>query len=443
MERPWSTSTRAALALALLARAGAAGTPLGLEVHERTFENGLKVLVHVDRDIPNAVLYTTWRVGSRNEVPGITGLAHYFEHMMFTGGAEFGKSFDPTMEAAGGANNAYTTRDVTAYQDWFPASRLDLILRMEADRMRGMVFDPEVIKSERGVVASERRVNLEEPGEALSEEMWAAAYTAHPYQWPVLGWMVDIENWSKQDLEAFFRRNYAPENATMVLAGDLDPDEVFRKVQQHMGDIPRGPGRRAIHTQEPPQRGARRVEVHHEGATLGQVALAWHVPATEHPDFAVLEVLERMLLVGDSSRLHRLLVEKEAVALSVSGGWQGHQFDPSLFTVEAQLREGKDPGKVEGLLQRAIEDLTRDGPDERELQKVKNGLSATFLRRLRTIDGKASVIAETETFFGGWRKLGARLGAIEAVTADDVKRVLAEHFQPRNRTTAVLVVEAK
>ena len=171
-----ASSSRRALLAAALVTAAAIGRPahaadLELPIVEKTLDNGLEVLVLEDHDIPNVALYVVWRVGSRNEVPGITGIAHFFEHMMFMGGAKYGKRFDPIMEAAGGSNNAYTSRDVTVYQDWFPAPKLELILDMEADRMRGMVFSPETVESERGVVASEKRLSMEQPAEVISHDV--------------------------------------------------------------------------------------------------------------------------------------------------------------------------------------------------------------------------------------------------------------------------------
>lgn len=428
------------LVLAVLTRAALAAPGPMLAVEEHVLANGLRVLVHVDRDIPNVALYVLWKVGSRNERPGITGLAHFFEHMMFMGGARYGKRFDPIMEAAGGANNAYTSRDVTCYQDWFPKAKLELVLEMEADRMRGMVFAPETVESERGVVASERRLSMEEPEEVMREQLWAAAFTAHPYQWGVLGWMVDIENWKQVDLEEFFRVHYAPENATMVVSGDVDPAEVFRLVEKHMGKLPRGPGRRPIHTAEPEQLGERRIAVHHAGATLPLLMAGWHVPETSHPDLPALEVAERILLGGESSRLYKLLVEEQRLALSVGGGLEGDQFDPSLFTVEVKLRDGASSVAAERLIYKELGALAAEGPSERELGKAKNQLRADLARRMRTIDGKAGLIAETDTFHGGWRALATRLERTEAVAAADVRRVAGTWLVKRNRTTCTLEV---
>lgn len=433
-------SVAASLALGVVTASRASALDAPLPVVERELDNGLKVLVLEDRSIPNVALYVGWRVGSRNEVPGITGLAHFFEHMMFSGGARYGGHFDPIMEAAGGSNNAYTTNDVTVYQDWMPAAQLPLALDMEADRMRGMRFDPALVETERGVVASERRLSMEEPTEVMREQLWAAAYTAHPYQWSVLGHMVDIENWRQEDLERFFATHYAPNNAVLVIVGDVDPAKAFELVQEKMGSIPRGPERRPIHTQEPEQKGERRVVVEDPNAHLRQVMAAWHIGRTGDQDFPAIEVIERLLLVGESSRLYQALVEQAAVCLDVGGGFQGYQFDPSLFSVELTMREGVPPEQGEALLYAQLDKLAAEGPSERELEKAKNGLVSSVVRSMKTINGKASLLADVELFFGGWRKLPELMTAVQAVTADDVKRVAAATFGRRNRTVVTLEV---
>ena len=415
------------------------GQALSLPVQEKVLENGLKVLVLEDRSIPNAVLYVGWRVGSKNERPGITGLAHFFEHMMFSGGPRYGAGrFDPVMEAHGGANNAYTTRDVTVYTDWFPAARLPLILDMEADRIGGLRLLPDLVETERGVVQSERRLSMDDPTEVMREQLWATAFVAHPYQWDVLGWMVDIEGWRVEDLEAFFRTHYAPDNAVLVLVGAVDPGEALRLVEERLGKLPRGPERRPVHTHEPPQRGERRVVVEDPHASLPQVMAAWHIPAPGHPDWPAIDVLEQILLAGESSRLYRRLVEEEQVALQVSGGWQGLTQHPGLFAVEMTLREGASTARAEELLYDELARLAQDGPSERELTKARNALLTGLLRRLRTIDGKADLLTESELFFGGWRNLPARLAALEAVGAADLVRVVTTYMTARNRTVCTL-----
>src|SRR5215211_4197186 len=176
------------------------------EVKTHQLKSGMKILIQEDHSIPTVAAYIFYKIGSRNERPGTTGLSHFFEHMMFNGAKKYGpKEFDRVMEAAGGANNAYTDQDVTVYQDWFPPTAMQLIFDLEGDRIKNLAFVPKIVESERGVVASERRTSVEANNASLvDEQLWAAAYTAHPYQWPVIGWMTDIEQWKMEDLKHHF-----------------------------------------------------------------------------------------------------------------------------------------------------------------------------------------------------------------------------------------------
>jgi hypothetical protein len=221
---------RAACLLLLCATASAATKPPAAprvpgadQVKSTTLANGMKVIVWTDRDIPNVALYNWVRVGSRNEVPGITGLAHFFEHMMFNGTSTRAPGeFDRLMEAQGGSNNAFTSDDVTVYQDWIPRSALDLVFDLEGDRLANLSFDPQVIESERGVVYSERRLRTEDSNEGfLYEQLQATAFVAHPYQNPTVGWPADIQGWKLEDLQKFYKTNYAPNNCTLILVGDI------------------------------------------------------------------------------------------------------------------------------------------------------------------------------------------------------------------------------
>ena len=441
MKRRRASIAAAAIALLAAVAAPAAARDLPLpDVQERTLDNGMKVLILEDHDIPNCTLHVFWHVGSRNERPGITGIAHFFEHMMFMGGAKYGRDFDPVMEAAGGSNNAWTSRDQTVYQDWFPASALTQILDMEADRMSGMVFAPETVESEREVVQSERRLTMEEPIEVLREQLWAAAFTAHPYQWDVFGWPSDIAAWKKSDLEVFFATYYAPQNAVLVLVGDVAAEKAFTLIEERIGKIPRGPEKPPVVTVEPEQRGERRVSVEAPYGNLPAVLMAWHVPPTAHADTSALQILELVLFGGDSSRLNERLVERDELCLEVWGGLEGLQFDSSLFTVDCVLREGGDTAAVEDVLREEIARIAGDGPTEAELTSARAKLRAGFLRRMRTISDTASLIGETETFYGSWRSLPQRLSALHAVTADDVKRVAGQYLTRRNATVGSLVV---
>jgi len=225
--------------------------------------NGLKVIVWPDHDIPNVALYYFVRAGGRNEHPGVTGIAHFFEHMMFNGTKKRRQGeFDQEMEAAGGSNNAYTNNDVTVYMDWFPRSALETIFELEADRLKNLAIDPDVVESERSTVYSERRQGVDDDNDGrLFEQMFANAYVAHPYQNPVIGWMNDLEHMTVDDLAAWYRRWYAPNNATLVVVGDVEPEAVRALAERHFGPLPTSEIPPLKPPAEPPQAGETRVEV--------------------------------------------------------------------------------------------------------------------------------------------------------------------------------------
>ncbi len=423
---------------------GAVGTSAGVKFDVQTAQltNGMKILLLEDHAIPNVALYFFHRVGSRNERPGITGLSHFFEHMMFNGAKKYGPGmFDRVMEDNGGANNAYTSEDITVYQDWFPTPVLPLIFDLEADRTRDLSFDPKMVESERGVVANERRLSVENNNEdLLREQLMAAAFTAHPYQWPVVGWMVDIENWKRDDLIQYFKTYYAPNNCVMVMVGDIQRDAVLRLARQYIEPIPAQEAPRPVTTREPAQLGERRVTVK-KFAQLPILQVAYHSPAAADPDFIPLSVLDYILLRGESSRLYQRLVDKEQVANSVSGGQSAH-VDPFIFEVDIQPRSGIETPRVEQVLYDELEKV-RSGPvNDRELQKAKNTAIADFYRSMKTIDGKANTLGTYEVVFGDYRKLFSEVDLINQVTAAEVQRVAQKYFSPLNRTVAVLVPDS-
>lgn len=413
------------------------------EITTETLSNGMRVVLWPDHSIPNLALYTFFRVGSRNERPGITGLSHFFEHMMFLGSKNYKPGeFDKVMEAAGGANNAFTVQDITVYQDWFPRTALEKIFEMEGDRIGWLAIDTTSVRSERGVVASERRRSVEDDNMSLlDEEHWAAAFKAHAYQWPVIGWMVDIENWTIEDLRAYFKTYYAPNNATMVLVGDFQLDEARALLKKYIEPIPRGPAPPAVTTTEPPQVGERRVTLHKQAELAGFIS-SWHIPATSHADYWALRIAEALLLEGESSRLYRRLVDREQAALSVEGGFQ-YALDPTLFQVTVQVKDGVDPVRCEALLYEEIERMKKEPAAEREIQKAKNQLAAAFYRSLETISGKALVLGRSDVYFGDPKASLETAKRYEAVTAADLQRVMKTYFETTNRTVSVLVPESE
>ena len=408
-------------------------------IRTHTLRNGMKIVVEEDPSIPNVALYIFYRIGSRNERPGTTGLSHFFEHLMFNGAKKYGpKQFDRVMEDAGGANNAYTSEDVTVYQDWFPKSALELIFDLEADRIANLSFDPQVVESERGVVASERRTSVDANNfGVLYEQLTAAAFTAHPYQWPVIGWMVDIENWKMEDLKRHFEMGYSPSNATMVVSGDVKLEEIVRLAEKYIEPIAAHAPPPPVTTREPEQLGERRVTVS-KFAQLPILMMGYHVPEARHADFYPLKVLQTVLFSGQSSRMYQRIVDRDQLAISISGSSDA-SFDPSLFMISAQPKDGVTPAAVEKAIDEELDRMKNELVTDQELEKAKNILLAGFYRQMKTISGKANTLGTYEVFFGDYRKLFTAADDYGRVTKADLQRVAKQYFQVRNRTVATLV----
>ena len=443
-------SLACALALGLSSIAAPAATPAAASpatdvpgseaIVSKILANGLKIIVWPDHDIPNANFYTFYKVGSRNEYPGITGLAHYFEHMMFNGTTRRAPgAFDREMEAAGGSNNASTSNDLTIYTDWFPSSALETIFDLEGDRMANLAFDPKVVESERGVVYSERRSSVDNDNfGTLLEQMQATAFTAHPYQFPTIGWPSDIEHWKLDDLKKFFKTYYAPNNAVLVIAGDVDPAQVFALADKYLAPLQKQPEPTPITTVEPEQLGERRLVVERSDAQSPIVAYAFHSGmGAGDKRFPALELLTTILSQGQSSRLHQRLVEREQAATQ-AGAFAEAGFDPGLLWVYAMLPPGGDMARVESLLDDELAKIARDGVSADELAKARNLKASAFWRGMATINGKARALGTYEVFNGDYRKLFDAPSAYDAVSAADVQALAKRILRIQNRTTGLL-----
>jgi len=419
-----------------------AGPRVPPEIASFTLDNGLRVIVWPDHDIPNVAMYLFVRAGGRNEVPGITGLSHFFEHMMFNGTATRAPGeFDRIMEAAGGANNAYTTNDVTVYTDWFPRSALETIFELEADRFENLAIVPDVVESERGVVYSERRSRVDNDNTGrLYEQVMATAYVAHPYQFPVIGWPSDIEAWTLEDLESYFRTYYAPNNCTLVVTGDVTADEIHALATDTFGAIPSQEPPPPVRTIEPAQSGMRRVTIEAPAQTP-LLHIAFHTGRTSDPDSLPMDLLLNILVGGDSSRLHQLLVEEEALAINV-GGFRGDAFDPGLVYLYLTLPPGADPAAAEARLFDALRDVASNGVTDPELAKARNLMLADFWRGMATISGKASALGNFEVFHGGYERLFDQAADIDAVTGAQLRDAAARVFRAENATVGVFLPAA-
>jgi zinc protease len=433
---------RACVAVLFLFATIAPAYAQSFEVKTATLKNGLKILVQEDPTIPNVAFYTFYRIGSRNERTGATGLAHFFEHMMFNGAKKYGPGeFDRTMEAAGGSNNAYTTNDVTVYQDWFPNTALEKIFDLEADRIQYLAFDPKIVDSERGVVFSERRFRVDNNNDGLlNEQLYAAAFTAHPYHWPVVGWASDIEHWTMDDLKKYHEMGYSPSNATMVIVGAVKADEIFALAHRYLEPIPAHEPPPPVTTTEPPQIGERRVYVR-KFAQTAQIQVAYHVGSAKDADYYARQLLVNILSTGQSSRMYRAFVEP-GLAIEATAG-QSFNFDPGLFEFEVKPKQGVTTDKLEQVLYAELDKLANTPVTADELQKAKNQAIAAIYRSLESINGRANQIGTYEVFFGDYNKLFNAEKEFDRVTAADIQKLVKDKFAATNRTVAVLIPEAQ
>ncbi len=414
--------------------------PRELEVFETTLDNGLKVLLLEERKAPVLTFHVWYRVGSRNEQPGRTGLAHFMEHMMFKGTPQMGaQAFSQVIRRNGGRDNAFTSQDYTGYFVTLAADRVHLPLEMEPDRMVNLLLDSDEVERERNVVMEERRLRTEDdPTSSLWEKAQAAAYTTHPYRNPVIGWMEDIRKLSREDLQAFYKAYYAPNNAVVVVVGDFKRAELLPRIQKAFGAIPRGPDAPAVRSVEPPQTGERRVTLTREDAKLPFIMAVYHVPTLTDPDSYPLEVLEVILAGGKSARLHRSLVYEKQLALSAGAYYARVSADPEVFSLYASALPGKGAEELEQALYVEIERLKTELVSPRELDKAKNQIEASFIFSQDSIFSLARQLASYE-IVAGWRHWKAYVPGIRAVTAADVQRVAQKYFTAENRTAGVLI----
>ncbi|MFQ5802008.1 MAG: M16 family metallopeptidase [Candidatus Methylomirabilales bacterium] len=411
-----------------------------LEVFETTLDNGLKVLLLEEHKAPVVTFHVWYRVGSRNEQLGRTGLAHLMEHMMFKGTPKIGsQQFSQMVKRNGGRDNAFTSQDFTGYFVTIAADRIRLPLELEPDRMVNLLLDPEEVQRERSVVMEERRLRTEDdPTSSLWEEVEAAAFKAHPYRRPVIGWMGDIRQLTRVDLQAFYRTYYLPNNAVVVVVGDFSRKELLPRVREAFGTIPRGPEPPPVRSIEPPQHGERRVVLKRKDAELPFVMAAYHVPNLTDPDSHPLEVLEVLLAGGRSARFHRRLVYEKQLALSAGAHYARVSADPELFTLYVSPLPGKEVEEVEQALYAEIERVKTELVSERELQKAKNQIEASFIFSQDSIFSLARQLASYEVV-AGWRYWKAYLPGIRAVTREDIRRVAQKYLTAEHRTVGILI----
>ena len=411
-------------------------------VIEHTLANGLRVRLLPDRGLPTVSCYTFFRVGSRNERPGITGIAHLFEHMMFNGAAKYGpKEFDRVLESHGGNSNAYTSNDVTAYYEDFTSSALEKVLDLESDRMRSLAITPETLLQEREVVKEERRLRTDNDILGmLDEQLGATLFLAHPYRWPVIGWMGDIEAITREDCLAFFRTYYAPNNATLLLCGDFEPEAALALIKRYYGDIPAGPPAPEVPAYEPPQKGERRAQVRYP-AQAAALAMGFHAPKAADPLTPVIDVLQYALSAGEGALLTQRLVYQDELAVNamVDFSWR---IDPGAFSIYVELKPGIDPRKAEAAIEKVLLGIAEKGLAPADLDRAKNMLRARGLRELCTHNGRAHAFGNAEVFMGDWRAALSLIERYQAVTSANVKAAGKALFDPAKKSVVTLVPTA-
>jgi zinc protease len=404
-----------------------------------TLDNGLRVLLIEDARSPIVSFQVWYRVGSRNEHRGATGIAHFLEHLMFKGTPSHGpKEFARLVEQNGGQDNAFTSQDVTSYYVDIAADKLDLVIDLEADRMQNLLLDPKEINSERQVVIEERRTRTEDdPGGFLGEEVSSIAFKAHPYGVPIIGWMDDIKRITPDEIRAFYKTYYVPNNAIIAAVGAFRADDALEKIKRRFGRIPRGKVPPPMLAVEPLQNGERRVIVKKQ-AELPIVYMAWHVPNYSSDDSVPLEVLSTILAGGRASRLYRDLVYQRQLALEAGGDNSYFSVDPSLFWFWATPMPGQTPEKLETELSAHMERLKTEPVTDEELTRAKNQIEAAFVYQEDSIHQRASLLARFE-LIGGYAMKDSFLAKVRAVTAADLTRVARTWFDPDKKSVGVLL----
>ena len=414
------------------------------DTHEFMLSNGLKLIVREDHRAPTVAHMVWYRAGSMDEVNGKTGVAHVLEHMMFKGTHQVkAGEFSRLVAAVGGRENAFTSRDYTAYFQQVEKSKLDEVIKLEADRMSNLNFDDAEYLKEIQVVMEERRLRTEDnPSSLLSESLMATAYMSSPYRHPVVGWMNDLQNMKAADARDWYRSWYAPNNATVVISGDVDPQHILKVVQKYYGAI-------AMHELpvrkpqiEPVQKGVKQVEVK-APADNAQLSMAWKVPRLEpgkldDPDPYALELLTAVLDGYDNARLNRILVKQEKVVNDVGVGYDMVSRGPELFLISASMAKGKTVTQAQASIRKALDELKQKGILESELKRIKVRILSDQIYKRDSIFGQAMEIGTTEMAGFSWKDIDYMLEKMQTITPEQVQAAAKKYLVDEGLTIAVL-----
>lgn len=426
-----------------LALSAALAVPAWANPFETVLPNGMKLIVKEDRRAPSVVHMVWYRVGAMDEVDGTSGVAHLLEHMMFKGTKKVGPGqFNKLVSAAGGRDNAFTSHDYTAYFQQVPKEGLNKMMTLEADRMANLQVTDESFKKEIEVVKEERRLRTDDkPRSLVVEQLSATAFQAHPYRRPIIGWMSDLDNMTAQDARDWYQRWYVPNNATVVVVGDVDHQAVFREAKKTYGLVKSRPLPVRKPLIEPEQTGPRRTVVK-APAELPYVAMAWRVPTLRDVkadgDFYALQVLAAVLDGYEGARLSKNIVRGSRVAVTANAGYDGSSRGESLFYLDGAPAEGKTVADVEAALHAEIARIQNDGVSEDELRRVKVQAVAGQVYKRDSLMGQAMEIGMDEMAGLSWRDDPLMLERLRAVTAAEVQAVAKKYFRDDTLTVAQL-----
>jgi zinc protease len=408
-------------------------------VYEKVLDNGLKVILLENHKAPVITFQVWYRVGSRNEQWGKTGLSHMLEHMMFKGTKKIGpEEFSRIIQENGGNDNAFTSNDYTAYFENISSDRAQVPISLESDRMQDLVLREKDFGTERMVVMEERRLRTDDdPQSYLEEQLNAAAFQISPYHWPIIGWMEDIKRFTLEDVKAYYHTYYNPSNSFLVVVGDFKRDELLPEIEKYFGSVPKGTAPDQKRDEDGPQLGERKLFVKKE-AQLPYIVMGYHVPNLTNPDSYVLEVIAEILSSGKSSRLYRELVHDKQLVLDVDADNPLLSRDPDLFSLSAEPLPGKDVTEIEKALDKEIERLQNEPVNAHELQKAKNQIEASFIYGQDSLFYQAMLLAHYEIDLN-WKAIDDYLPSIRKVTRQDIMRVAKKYLISDNRTVGILI----
>lgn len=408
-------------------------------IYSETLENGLKYIIVERHNLPIVSFYIFYKTGSRNEVPGIRGISHFLEHMMFNETKNLPpREFDRILEENGGDSNAYTSQDWTVYYEEFPPDAFNKVVEMEADRMQNLKFSESIVESERNVIMEERRFRTENLPYGIQEEaLYSLAYLEHPYRFPVIGYMEDLANIKIKDLKDYYESYYAPNNALIVVSGDIDRKKAIKIIKKNFENIPPRPIPQSLIPREKSNLGEKRGKIVHD-VEVPSLMVSYLCAEANNPDAIPLDILQVIISGGRSSRLYRELVQDSLHAISVLAEFPW-RIDPSLFTIHCILKEDERVESVERIVDSEIEKIKNGELKDEELEKAKNIIFTELIKGLQTNSGIAHMLGSYELLLGDWKKFENILMEYEKIDKDKVIETANKYFISDKKTVVSMV----